>query len=123
MCGGTERARQAIPRHGRLIPLAHPHALHVVQQLAPVEHFDRIAERKHLGLRGLVGVVLSQRRGGGLVRVGGCRARGAAGLVAGHDSSRMLVLVVVTPSSGSCESACIQAHARSAWLVSSERPA
>ncbi|MCY1525909.1 hypothetical protein D9M68_609100 [compost metagenome] len=114
--GRAEAARQPIPRQRRLVPVAHAHALHIVEQLTAVEHGNWIAEAE----------CLDRRRGGSRRRAGidmVCNSRLAARLLAGHENSMMLVLVVVTPSIGSWASACMHAQARSAWLVSSERPA
>ncbi|MNU00810.1 hypothetical protein D3C72_2440360 [compost metagenome] len=48
MHSGPKRPRQPVPRDGRLEPVPYPLAFHVVEQLAPVEHGDRIAERERL---------------------------------------------------------------------------
>ncbi|KCW99906.1 hypothetical protein DK27_21655 [Xanthomonas arboricola pv. pruni] len=99
---------QAIQRHRRLIPAPVLPALQIVQHAAPIEHRRRITKGERLGP----------------CRHGWRCRRGRGQLVGQHQEISMKPeLRAVRPSSGSFCSAWNSAHARSAWPVSSERPA
>ncbi|MDR9112215.1 hypothetical protein FEP49_04140 [Burkholderia multivorans] len=74
---GPERAREPVERQRRLVPVPHAHALDVIEQLAPIQHGDRVAEREHFRARGRRRLRVG-RRLGAIV----CAAPGAASILA-----------------------------------------
>ncbi len=106
MHGGAVGARQSVKTHRWLIPAIHLHAFYIIQQFPAVQHRDRVAKAECF-----------------------CRCRAAALFsrsvvfihLAHQKISTMLLVLAASPCSGSLNSACIVAQARSAWLASSLR--
>src|SRR5690606_20725267 len=101
---GPDRPGEAVQVDRWFVPPAVQPAFQVVEDLPAIEYRDRVAERERLN------------GGGGLVGGNGCFG-------GHHIISIMLVFWEVAPSRGSLCSAWNSAHARSAWPVSSVRPA
>jgi len=50
MHGGAVGARQPVKTDRRFIPAVHLHAFHIIQQLAAVQHRDRVAKAERFGV-------------------------------------------------------------------------
>lgn len=109
MHGSAEGARQSVKADGRFIPAVHLYAFHIIQQFSAVQNRNGIAEAECFGCSLTFKLDLFRRRSAVL-------------LTLSHQKISTILLVLAdSPCSGSLNSACIVAQARSAWLASSLR--